>query len=106
MLLHELLQRAGVPQPAVEDLPRYAREAGFEVTAVSGYFTSMHPELGFELHTSTIAAARERAIQSGVATERQIDDLMLSLRTAKRDEHEWVSSPFFLDLTLRKPMTA
>ena len=104
-LLHELLERAGVPQRAVDNLPRYAREAGFEVAALSGYFMNMRPELGFELHASTIAAARERAVRSGVATERQIDDLVLALSAAKRAEHEWVSSPFFLDLTLRKPMT-
>jgi hypothetical protein len=102
-LLHRLLERAGVPPRLVEDLPRYAREAGFEVAGASGYFSSLDPELGFELHATTIAAARERATQSGVATEREIDDLILSLRAAKADRHEWVTSPFFLDLTLRKP---
>jgi SAM-dependent methyltransferase len=30
-LVHRLLERAGVPPDAVEDLPRYARESGFEV---------------------------------------------------------------------------
>lgn len=104
-LTHRLLERAGVPQGAVEDLPRYGQEAGFEVVDVNGYFTTMDPEMGFELHASTVAATRERAIQSGVATEGQLEDLMVSLRAAKRD-HEWVTSPFCLDLTLRKPMTA
>jgi SAM-dependent methyltransferase len=103
-LAHRLLERAGVPPDAVEDLPRYAREAGFEVAWVSGYFASVDPEVGFEIHANTLAAARERATQSGVATEREIDDLIRSLRAAKSDAHEWVSSPFFLDLTLRKPM--
>jgi SAM-dependent methyltransferase len=103
-LAHRLLERAGVPQGAVEDLPRLGREAGFEVVDVSGYFATLDPEVGFELHAGTVAAARERAIQSGVATESQLDELMLSLRAAKR-EHEWVTSPFFLDVTLRKPMT-
>jgi SAM-dependent methyltransferase len=103
-LAHRLLERAGIPEGAVEDLPRYGREAGFEVVDVNGYFTTLDPEVGFELHASTVAAAAERAIQSGVATERQLDDLMLSLRAAKR-EHEWVTSPFCLDLTLRKPMS-
>jgi SAM-dependent methyltransferase len=103
-LLHRLLERVGARPGAVEDLPRYAREAGFEVAGVSGYFTCMDPELGFELHASTVAAARERATQAGVATESQIDDLILGLRAAKADGHEWVTSPFFLDLTLRKPI--
>jgi hypothetical protein len=29
-----------------------------------------------------------------------------SLRAAKDGDYGWVTSPFFLDLTLRKPMTA
>jgi hypothetical protein len=66
----------------------------------------MDPEFGSGLHASTIAGARERATQLGVATERQVDDLTLSLRAAEPDEHEWVLSPFFLDPTLSKPMTA
>jgi hypothetical protein len=32
-----------------------------------------------------------------------VDDLVLNLRAAKRGHYEWVSSPFFLDLALRKP---
>ncbi len=102
-LLHRLLQRAGVPADAVADLPRYAREAGLEVIGMSGYFATMDPEVGFDIHANTLAAVRERAIRAGVATEPEIDDLMLSLRNAKPEEHQWVSSPFFLDLTLRKP---
>jgi SAM-dependent methyltransferase len=104
-LLHRLLERAGVPPASVEQLPRHAREAGLEVVDVSGYFAAMDPEVGFEIHANTIAAARERAAQAGVATEREIDDLMLSIRNTKPAEHEWVTSPFFLDLTLRKPVT-
>jgi SAM-dependent methyltransferase len=104
-LLHRLLERAGVPPASVERLPRHAREAGLEVVDVSGYFAAMVPEVGFEIHSSTVAAARERAVQAGVATEREIDDLILSIRSAKPAEHEWVTSPFFLDLTLRKPVT-
>jgi SAM-dependent methyltransferase len=105
-LAHKLLEHAGVPSAAVEDLPRSAREAGFEVSGMSGYFMVTDPQLGFELHASTIAAARERAIRSGVATEKQIDSVLLSLRAAKGGEYAWVSAPFFLDLTLRKPIPA
>jgi SAM-dependent methyltransferase len=105
-LLHRLLERAGVPRDAVENLPRCAREAGLEVVEASGYFATMDPEVGFEIHANTIAAARDRAIQAGVASEREIDDLILGIRDATPVEHEWVSSPFFLDLTLRKPATA
>jgi ubiquinone/menaquinone biosynthesis C-methylase UbiE len=100
-LLYELLHRAGVPAGAVEDLPRSAREAGFEVTAMSGAFLTAHPDLVFEIHAGTVVAARERGIQLGIAAER-IDDLAQAIQAAKGGGYEWVSSPFFLDLTLRK----
>jgi hypothetical protein len=64
----------------------------------------MDAELGFELHASTMAAARDRAIRSGIATEKQIDNLVLGLRAAKDGVYAWVSFPFLVDLTLRKPM--
>jgi ubiquinone/menaquinone biosynthesis C-methylase UbiE len=104
-LMHELLERAGVPSGSVEDLPRSAREAGFEVAGISGYFGTMDPELGFELHASSLAAVRDRGTQLGVVAGK-IDDLVRDLRAAKGGGYEWVSSPFFLDLTLRKPVAA
>src|SRR5262249_5620374 len=102
-LAHQLLERVGVPSGAVEDLPRSASAAGFEVASISGYFEMIDPALGFELHASTMSAAREGAIRSGVATNEQIDDLLRNLRGAISGEYLWVSSPFMLDLTLRKP---
>ena len=105
-LLHKVLERVGVPFGAVEDLARSAREAGFEVCSTSGSFGALDPELGFDLHASTMAAGRERAIRSGVATEQEVDDLVRSLRGAKAGEYGWVSMPFFLDLMLRKPTAA
>jgi SAM-dependent methyltransferase len=104
-LVYELLDRAGIPDGAVEDLPRSAREAGFEVTGMSGCFVPIDPEVAFEIHASTLAAVRERAINSGIAAGR-IDDLVRDVRAAKGGSYEWVSSPFFLDLTLRKPIAA
>ena len=47
-LLHQLLERAGVPAGAVEDLPRSAREAGLEVAGTDGCFTTTDPAVGFE----------------------------------------------------------
>src|SRR5215831_11973558 len=106
-LLHELVERAGgVPHGAVDGLARSARAAGLDVVAADGVFAAIDPELGFGLHASTLAAARERAVASGVAAGKQIDDLVSELRAAKGADYEWVSSPFFLDLTLRKPVTA
>jgi hypothetical protein len=77
-----------------------------EVVAVDGAFAAIDPELGFELHASTLLAARERAVASGVAAGQQIDDLVNDLRAAKAAGYEWVSMPFCLDLTLRKPEAA
>jgi SAM-dependent methyltransferase len=101
-LWRELLHRAGVPAGAVEDLPRSAREAGFEVTATYGSFLILDPELGFENYAATIATARERGIQLGIAAER-IDGLVRDLRAAKDGGYEWATSPFYLGLALRKP---
>jgi SAM-dependent methyltransferase len=104
-LIYELLDRAGVPSGIVEDLPRSAREAGFEIAGMSGCFLTADPEMVFGLHAATLAAARERAIQSGIAAGR-IDDLVRDIRAAVDDGYEWVSSPFYLDLALRKPTVA
>jgi SAM-dependent methyltransferase len=104
-LIFEVLDRAGVPAGAIDDLPRSAREAGFEVAGMSGCFLTMDPELGFEMHAASLAAAREQASRLGIAVGR-IDDLVRDIRAAKDGEYEWVSSGFCLDLTLRKPATA
>jgi ubiquinone/menaquinone biosynthesis C-methylase UbiE len=101
-LLHKVAQRAGVPRGAVEDLPGSARAAGLEVVEADGFFVTLDPEPGFEIHAGTVAAARERAVKAGIAAE-TIDDLAASLRAAKAGGYEWVTSPFFLDLALRTP---
>lgn len=59
----------------------------------------------FETPAGTLTAARERATQPGIAAER-IDDLARQIQAAKGGGYEWVTSPFYLDLTLRKPATA
>jgi SAM-dependent methyltransferase len=106
-LIYELLERAGgVPHSAVDDLAGSARTAGLDVVEVDGCFGIMDPELGFDLHAATLLAARERAVASGVAAGQQIDDLANDLRAAKGGGYEWVSSPFYLDLILRKPVAA
>jgi hypothetical protein len=68
---------------------------------VDGCFLTGDPEL-FELHAATLAAARDRATRAGIAGDR-IDDLVRDIRAAKDGGYEWVSSPFYLDLALRKP---
>ena len=59
----------------------------------------------FELHAATLSAARERAIRLGIAADR-IDDLVRDIRAARDGGYEWVSSPFYLDVALRKPTVA
>jgi SAM-dependent methyltransferase len=104
-LVYQVLERAGgVPPGAVDGLAGSARAAGLDVVAVDGRFGIIDPELGFDLHAATLLAARERAVASGIATGQQIDDLAGDLRAAKDGGYEWVSMPFFLDLTLRKPL--
>jgi SAM-dependent methyltransferase len=103
-LLYELLERAGgVPRGAIDCLAGSARSAGLEVVAVDGSFATMGPERGFDLH-GHIAGGAERAAASGIASGQQLDDLVSDLRAAKGDGYEWVSGPFFLDLTLLKPV--
>lgn len=104
-LVYEVLDRAGVPAGAVEDLPRSAREAGLEVAGMSGCFLTMDPVPGFEVHAASLAATRERATGLGISAGR-VDDLVRDIRAAKDGSYEWVSSGFVLDLTLRKPAAA
>lgn len=99
----EAVHRGGVPAGVVENLPRSAREAGLEVAALSGSFAVGGAE-AFELTVASLIAIKERATQLGIAADR-IDDLARQIQAAK-DTHEWVTSPFFLYLTLRKPVTA
>jgi hypothetical protein len=75
-----------VPSSAVEDLPRSATAAGLEVAGMSGFFTTMDGEVGFEPHASTLAAARERAARSGIEVA-TIDDLVRALRAAKDGQY-------------------
>jgi len=106
-LTYEVLERAGgVPHGAVDGLAGSARAAGLDVVAVDGTFTTVDPELGFELHAATLQAARERAVASGIAAGQQIDDLVSEIRAAKGGGYEWVSTPFMLNLILRKPPAA
>jgi ubiquinone/menaquinone biosynthesis C-methylase UbiE len=106
-LVHEVMERAGgASHDAVDGLAESARAAGLEVVAADGSFSVMDPELGFGLHAATLLAARERAVASGIASGQQIDDLASDLRAAKDRGCQWVSMPFVLDLTLRKPVAA
>jgi len=71
-----------VPRGTVERLPRAALEAGLDVVQADGFFATQEPELGFEIHAGTLAAARGHAVKAGIAAE-TIDDLVARLRAAK-----------------------
>jgi len=106
-LAYQVLEQAGgVPHGNVDGLAGSARAAGLDVVDVNGSCAIVDPELGFDLHAATLLAARERAVASGIAAGSQIDDLAGDLRAAKGGGYEWVSTPFMLDLTLRKPPAA
>ncbi len=105
-LVHRAIEHTGVPPRTVDDLPRAARVAGLEVSAAEGFFRVWDAGPGFDLHAATLEAASARAVQSGVATQPEIDELLQALRTAQGERHEWVSTPFMLDLALRKPSQA
>lgn len=105
-LLYRVMESSGARPRAIDDLPRTARAVGFEVVHANGFFLPRGPELGFELHAATLAAGKERALKSGAATEQEIDEAVRALRAAKNGGYEWVSSPFFLDLALRKTAPA
>jgi SAM-dependent methyltransferase len=102
-IIHGIMELGGASRRAVEELPRSAHAAGLEVVEMNGFFNVVAPQLGFDIHAATAAAVRERAINLGVAAE-EIDKLVQELRAARDGGYEWVSSPFYFDLALRKPV--
>lgn len=98
-----LVEGFGVPANTVERLPQSAAAAGLEVVRVDGSFAVSSPDLVFGVHAATLAAARERATAAGLVPGEEIDALIAELRAAADHGYEWATSPFFLDLTLRKP---
>jgi SAM-dependent methyltransferase len=104
-LLNDMVERLGAPQGSVDGLARVARDVGLDVVETSGFFQIVAPEQGFDLHASTIAAAKSRAIESGVGSGAEIDALERALRAATDGGYDWVTTPFFLALTLRTPLS-
>ena len=102
-LLYDVVEQLGASEGSVETLARRARDSGLELVEASGFFQIIPPELGFDLHASTIAATKVRAIQSGVASGEEMDAVEHALRVAKDGGYDWVTTPFFLALTLRTP---
>jgi SAM-dependent methyltransferase len=107
-ILYESIERAGTPHDAVEDLPQFARTAGFEVIAQSGFCAVFTPEVGLQIAIANMAAVRERALALGTATEQHFDDIASGLSAALRntDSCEWIASPLVFDLAFRKTSAA
>lgn len=103
-LMHEAAARSGVAPDAVENLRASAARAGFEVAAANGFFNVMEPPVGFDIHASAVAALKSRLVGTGVAADSEVDELERSLRQAVSGQDSWLTSPFMLDLTLRKPL--
>ena len=101
-MLHGVLERAGVPAGTVENLPAAARAAGLHVAWADGFFVLGGPQLGFEIHAGTLAAFTGAAVQLGIAAD-TIDGLIGSFRAGQAGGYQWVSTPFFMDLALRRP---
>ena len=101
-LMHEAAAKSGVASDAIENLDASARRAGFEIAGRTGFFNVMEPPVGFEIHASAVAAIRQRVVDTAVATGSEVDDLERRLRQAATSEHGWLTTPFMLDLALRK----
>ena len=69
---------------------------------MDGSFAVTSPDRAFGINAATLAAARERATAAGLVSGEEIDALVAELRAAADHGHDWATSPFFLDLTLRK----
>jgi hypothetical protein len=62
----------------------------------------MEPSVGFDIHASAVAALKNRLVSTGVAAGSEADALETALRQAEAGGHGWVTTPFMLDLALRK----
>ena len=96
-----MVEWRGARRRSVDELSRRARDAGLEVVETSGFFQVVPPALGFELHASAIAAAKSRAVGSGVTSGDEIGAFERSLRAAEDAGSNWVTTPFQLALTAR-----
>jgi SAM-dependent methyltransferase len=84
-------------------LPRECGDVGLEVVDSGGFFLVLPPAVGFELHAATLDAAKTRAVSCGAATEEEVAEVVANLRSAASADFEWVGSPVYLALTVRRP---
>ena len=103
-LLCESIERAGTPPAAVEGLPKFARDAGFQVTGMSSWCAVVTPDVGLEIAMANMAAVRDRALDLRVATEQELNQVEAGLAAAADNagDYEWISCPLVFDLAFRK----
>jgi SAM-dependent methyltransferase len=102
-LVADLVQANGVPTELLASLPKAAAAAGLQVERADGSFViDRRPERTLRIYSTTLAAVRGGAIAAGLADGAEIDGLIAALEAAAGDGIEWVSSPFFTDIIMRK----
>jgi SAM-dependent methyltransferase len=102
-LVADLVQANGVPTELLASLPQAAAAAGLRVERVDGSFViDRQPARTLRIYSTTLAAVRSGAIAAGLANAAEIDGLIAALEAAAGDAIEWVSSPFFTDVIMRR----
>jgi SAM-dependent methyltransferase len=100
----DIVERSGVPPLSVENLSRSAVAAGLEVERLDGAVVfDREPGRMATIYAASCASARDAVITHGLAAAAQIDEIIAGLQEVARDDLDWVSSPLFYDLLLRKP---
>lgn len=102
-LMADLVTGFSGSDAASDDLPRQAADAGLDVVRVDGSFAVDKPQRMFPIYAASLDAMRERGITGGLVTAAEIDALVDPLKAAAGGDYHWVTSPFFLDVTMRKP---
>jgi SAM-dependent methyltransferase len=102
-LMADLIERSGVPAGTVERLHHWAAAAGFEVIQRDGAFAVGDSVQYFGLWATSLTAMRDRSVATGLTTGEDIDALVATLTSADPAAYEWITSPIYLDLTLRNP---
>lgn len=104
-VLRDTLAARGVPIDTASSLGAVAEAAGLDVVHQGGFFGIADAATVLSLHADTLAAIRMPALASGVRDGAAFDRLEAGLRRAQSGRYDWVSSPFFLDFSFRKPVS-
>lgn len=79
-LMHHAAAKSSVAKNAVESLIDSANDAGFELVTKGGFFNVADPSIGFAIHAGAVSALKDRLTETGVATDREVDDIEQTLR--------------------------